>query len=140
MIHTAEEEPRRRTIVCSHCGGENATSATVCRHCMGPLAVISNTDPMGTVYSRGEVFSRATANPQKPIAFWGIMFLFGPTFLTLVAVFCRKLADGLDDGEWFGMLLFLLFIMLLGAILLKTIRNYHRPCPSTADDDDADGD
>ena len=132
---------QRRTSVCPHCAGVNPSNATVCRHCMGPLTTISNSDPMGSIMARGDVFARATNKPTKPIVFWGVWLLFGPIFCIClgIAVYgIRQFLSGEDSGAIGGLLCIAVPTALFGAILWKTTRNYFRYRDEKEDDESND--
>jgi hypothetical protein len=98
---------------------------------MGPLMAISNSDPMGSVFARGDVFSKAAGKPTKPIALFGVWLIFGPSCAMFLGLLYRAIASVIEGEEKLsavigGMVCSFLPALLCGAILFRTTRNYFR--------------
>jgi len=123
-----DDLPRRRMAVCPHCGGQNAMTATVCRHCMGLFMTISNTDPKGSIWSQGDVYACMVNNPRK-LKVVIVMWLWWGPWVLLSAIGCVVAVIAMFE-DWLAGLATLLFsapcLWLFGTMLYRTTRNYFR--------------
>jgi hypothetical protein len=130
----SKQEVAPFTSVCPHCAGENAATATLCRHCMGPLITISNTDPFRSILAEGDAFGLATRHAAKPIVLVGMWLLFGPAVISLASTIVwfvvRIGSDRAGAGDIVVAAIVLLLVLgiasLYGAILFKTTRSFVR--------------
>src|SRR5271163_3357783 len=88
--------PRRPTAICPHCAGQNTHSATMCRHCMGPLTYKQNSFPAGTFYANAGAFQKAASSTTKPIVLLGMWIILGPATILWIAFAVRAFYDAQD--------------------------------------------
>ena len=120
-----DDDWRARSVVCPHCAGSNPPRAAMCRHCMGPLTSMVNTDPMGSILTRGDVFSKAAGQPTKPIVLIGMWLIFGWPLALLGLMLVMALLGDLKAG--LGGFMCLLVPSVFSVIVLRrTTRNYLR--------------
>ena len=95
---------------------------------------MNNTDPIKSIFSRGEVYSRATREPTKLIVVVGVWLLFGPTAWLLVAFATTGIKDLSQYGtgqpsaffDVIGVTVCVGIALLWGYIIFRTTRNYYR--------------
>jgi hypothetical protein len=126
--------------VCPKCLQPLVRDEHFCPQCGVPLAVQATTNPYDQILAEGYAYREASSHPYKPIIVAGMWLLWGPCFLSLVAVDIYIVANIpaiiREAQQMWGFenyVIALVFAAILafgswmsGAILLKTTRNYLR--------------
>jgi len=117
--------------LCPSCFEPNDPGAHACKKCGAPLDLFATTDPLQLTRSAGWAYRQATSGRRTSklilIAMW---LIFGPAFLLLLFLV-------LPDVEThpLGLTLFLLLLLLNGAILYRVTKSYRRRRNATQEDD-----
>lgn len=90
-----------------------------------PIGMVSTLDPIQQIYATGWIYRRAITGDQPPIAFWGMLIIFGPTTLIVVLGIVWRLSYSvpgttLSGGIIKGLLIGGLFL----AILVRVTKSY----------------
>ena len=110
--------------ICIRCGHANDYRASRCAECKSPLDDFSASSP----WEMGSATSSAYSSPQsprtKPIIFWGVWLIFGPSAFSTIKFICTSAyalitGDEMmvnDDGELLvGLILVMVASLLFGA-------------------------
>jgi len=155
-----EETDAPGTPLCPSCLAPTELLQHFCAECGSPLTSHAEIDPLGRIYSMGYTFGKAVDRPRRLIVLIGMWCIFALPILlitiVLVALIAQRPEYSLpDDGgllDWggtsgwsvswavggvFSVLFLLGFVLLYGAIVVKTTKNYF--CgDQTTDGEDAD--
>ena len=104
-------------------------TATVCRHCMGPFMAMRNSDPMGSIWARGDAFAKAASTPRKPIVVVGVWMLFGPLALGCLVMCGIGIGEMIAKEDLRGLIVMPVPVgglALFGTILYRTTNNFFK--------------
>ena len=155
-----DEDDDPGTPLCPSCLAPTEPLQHFCAECGSPLTSHAEIDPIGRIYSMGYTFGKAVDSPRRLIVLVGMWCIFGLPMLLVTIISAALIAQQaeysfpdegglLDWGETSGwsaswamggvlsVLLLLGFVLLYGAIVVKTTKNYF--CgDQTTDREDAD--
>jgi len=106
--------------LCLTCLFPNNTSDHFCGRCGAPLSSYAATAPFERIFAEGHAYRQASENPRSFIVVLGIWLLFG-TFALAGVTF---LGAGSGLGFPFPLVFGFLWLVLSGAMIWKTTRNY----------------
>ena len=143
---TAEGKPPREDIpLCYTCLTPAKPLQHFCMNCWTPLTSHAEIDPLGQVYSMGDMYWKLTRGPSKPIAVIGFLLISGPVLILGLVGAVMFVVGAYRQRAYFPLSRFVTSIdgaiMLLGGLLylatmfvqisglVKVIRNYRRHGP-----------
>ena len=116
--------------LCPGCLRENPPGAPFCHDCGMPIGWIATIDPIQQIYATGWIYRRAIAGGRWPLAFWGMLLIFGLTtvFSIFLFIFTRPYlaipSSGLAAAA--GLMVMVLLWLLNAAVLARVVRGYVR--------------
>jgi len=145
----ADGNPLQEDIpLCPSCLTPAELNQHFCMKCWTPLTSHAEIDPLGQIYSMGDMYWKLTRGPSKPIAMVGLVLLVGPAVLTLligsvaflVALFSGNLNRFIPGLFGLGgsiegvivlltVLIFVAFQLPYALVFIKAIRNRHSQVP-----------
>lgn len=111
---------------CPGCLAVNPPEAAFCNKCGMPIGMIATLDPLQSICATGWAYRRAISGGRWPVAFWGMLLIFGPTAaLTIIVLVCSPLFLSSNREVLFWMVSFLPAVLYV-AILYRVTKAYIR--------------
>jgi hypothetical protein len=95
---------------------ENPKGAPFCQKCGMPIGMVATLDPIQVIYSTGWLLRRAISGGRWPMAFWGILLIFGPTTILYLLILAAAVRQGRPYGDAGTYVLF--WVRILGVTVL----------------------
>lgn len=126
-------------IVCPACGSLIDDNEVFCPVCNAPISLLSNTDPLQSIYAQGHLFRKSVETRPKPIVLIGTWIIFFPMFIGGGLVIYTIWSDGFGGGAG-NFLWFWLSVAIMGFsgyLIYHVTKNYY-DFPQKNNDLDAD--
>lgn len=132
-----EEHEQPETALCTNCAAPVPYGANFCEQCGCPLTFQAASMPYESVLAEGFIWRQGSSHPRRFVTVLGMWLVCGPSFLGCLAMFFWTLVES-RGVIWqpdpvrnvLGALLVLGIlaggVVLWGALLYKTTRNYMR--------------
>ena len=118
-------------IVCPHCYADNEPGSCVCKKCGIPYELMGSVDPIQKDFlGRGYIIGEGIKGNVKPLIFWGMWILCGPSLLMCIyvvfdVVFGISHKSGIPmKSDAGGFVWALIFIPIQAILLYIVTKNY----------------
>lgn len=129
----------KEKIVCPACGSLIDVNDVFCSVCNAPISLLSNTDPLQSIYAQGHLFRKSVETRPKPIVLIGTWVIFLPAFVAGILGIYTIWSDGFGGGtgNFFLFWLSAAIAIFSGYLIYHVTKNYYE-FPQNADDLDSD--
>jgi hypothetical protein len=124
-------------MVCPSCAAFISFNETFCSNCNAPISLLSNVDPVQSVFAQGSFYRKTFESKPKFVVLIGTWVMFLPTFLIGFGFAIGTLIQGIGGG--FGSFVVFWVMLLVGifsfVMIYKVTRSYFRLSPRSFESD-----